>query len=498
MANCVLRLLPVRYIVVTMGFFGFLINYILRNSINLALVAMVNHTAVNSTDSSNAKDGPFIWDENTVGLILGSFYYGYICTQIVGGRAAELSSVKYIYGVSLLAAGLLTFLIPAAARHSSGALVAVRVVEGFVLGVGFPSCYALLRSWAPPGERSTVTAITTSATNLGTAVAMPLASAIINSLGWEAVFYINGSFAVVWFILWVLLVYNTPEEHVFITEEERSYITNAIGTGRAKKSPPLPWRDIMLSPPVWALIISNFCNNWGFYSLANDLPQYFTNILDKDISSSAVFTSLPFLGTFIVSLAYGTFSDWLLRKNRMSVGNVRRMAQFGAHTLPAVCLATIAFLGKQDVAVEVLLFVGIGLLGCGFSGWSSSYMDIAPNYSGTLYGISNTFGSIPGFVAPSVVGALTEGHETLDRWRWCFLIPAALMVFDTIFFFIFGSAQEQSWNRKNYSAETERGDGIREKSSDDSKKGTVIPRSSPGHSDMTLRGEENGEFTEDI
>ena len=138
MTNFVVRVLPVRYVVVAMASFGFIINYMLRNNLNLAIVAMVNHTAVNSSDSSGQQDGPFVWDENVVGLILGSFYYGYICTQIVGGRAAELSRVKYIYGVSLLVAGLLTFLTPSVSYWDYRALVAPPRRHGPSLGRGHP------------------------------------------------------------------------------------------------------------------------------------------------------------------------------------------------------------------------------------------------------------------------------------------------------------------------------------------------------------------------
>jgi hypothetical protein len=34
--------------------------------------------------------------------------------------------------------------------------------------------------------------------------------------------------------------------------------------------------------------------------------------------------------------------------------------------------------------------------------------DIAPAYAGIIFGISNTFATIPGIISPYVVGALTE------------------------------------------------------------------------------------------
>ena len=36
-----------------------------------------------------SQGGSFDWDEATQGLILGSFYYGYACSNLLGGVMAE-------------------------------------------------------------------------------------------------------------------------------------------------------------------------------------------------------------------------------------------------------------------------------------------------------------------------------------------------------------------------------------------------------------------------
>ena len=64
------------------------------------------------------------------GLILGSFFYGYICTQIPGGWLAEKFGGKWLFGLGVLGTAVLTLLTPVAAKLSVGTLLAVRVVEG--------------------------------------------------------------------------------------------------------------------------------------------------------------------------------------------------------------------------------------------------------------------------------------------------------------------------------------------------------------------------------
>lgn len=66
------------------------------------------------------------------GLILGSFFWGYLLTNIPGGRAAEYLGGKMVFGLGISISALLTLITPIAARTSVSFLVAVRVMGGIV------------------------------------------------------------------------------------------------------------------------------------------------------------------------------------------------------------------------------------------------------------------------------------------------------------------------------------------------------------------------------
>jgi len=129
------------------GFCGFALVYAMRVNLSISIVSMVNHTAIDvntnqsvsdvcpvpkpaSNASAGAPDGEFAWDEKTQGLVLGSFFYGYVLLQIPGGRLAETIGGKLVYGLSVLFTALFTFLTPYAARTSLPALVLVRILSG--------------------------------------------------------------------------------------------------------------------------------------------------------------------------------------------------------------------------------------------------------------------------------------------------------------------------------------------------------------------------------
>lgn len=79
------------------------------------------------------QDGEFDWDVQTQGYVLGSFFYGYVITQLPGGRLAELFGGKWIFGIGILVTSIFTLLTPIAAKYSVYALIGVRVFEGKTL-----------------------------------------------------------------------------------------------------------------------------------------------------------------------------------------------------------------------------------------------------------------------------------------------------------------------------------------------------------------------------
>lgn len=61
---------------------------------------------------------------------MGSFFYGYLISQIPGGILAERFGGKWVYGGSLALATIGTLLTPVAASLSFGLLIFFRVIVG--------------------------------------------------------------------------------------------------------------------------------------------------------------------------------------------------------------------------------------------------------------------------------------------------------------------------------------------------------------------------------
>ena len=46
-----------------------------------------------------------------------------------------------------------------------------------------------------------------------------------------------------------------------------------------------PWKSMMTSKPVWAIIVAHFAENWGFYTLLTGMPTFMKDVLGNNISS---------------------------------------------------------------------------------------------------------------------------------------------------------------------------------------------------------------------
>lgn len=78
-----------RYLVVLMAFLGFVNIFTLRINLSVGIVAMTENRTVEHEDGSVTYEKYFDWDSKQQGLILSSFFYGYICTQLIGGYVAS-------------------------------------------------------------------------------------------------------------------------------------------------------------------------------------------------------------------------------------------------------------------------------------------------------------------------------------------------------------------------------------------------------------------------
>lgn len=457
------------------AFLGFVILYALRVNMSVALVCMVNHTAIdlmhsnqstteryannatatgegrcasNAATAGQKSDGEFIWDKETQGVILGAFFYGYLVTQLPGGILAQKFGGKRVLGYFLVVASTATLFCGFGARYSPYMLIFLRVIIGMGSGFCFPSMHDIWAKWAPPMERTKLIGFTHAGAQIGNVIALPLSALLCDygfDGGWPSIFYILGILGIIWCVMWLLLVSDTPAQHPRITAYERKYIETSIGGG--EHHIPLsktPWLSFAKSPAVWAICAGHTAGNWGSYTLLTNLPAYMKEVLKFDIKSNGLFSAIPYVLFWFFINVGGVISD-MLRQRGWKTKTVRKIMMTLGTICPGLLLIATGYVPCEQTTIAVaVLSIAVGLNGLHFTGALVNHVDIAPPFAGVLFGISNTMATIPGFIAPYVVKVVTR-NSTQEEWQIVFYITCAVYTVGAIIFCLLADGEIQDW-----------------------------------------------------
>ncbi len=410
-----------RHKVVFLAFASVFICYIDRVNISVAIIPMAES---------------FGWDAATQGLVLSSFFAGYFLLQIVGGRLADRFGGKVVLGAGVLFWSLFTILTPPAAFLGLGVLLMARVAMGMGEAVTFPSIYSIYARWIPPAERARSVAFANSGIPLGTVFALLATPWIVDQWGWPWAFYSFGLVGVVWFVFWWRGVARTPQEQRGMAAEELALIESSAGTATSSESP--PWGELLRSKAVWAIVIAHFCNNWSLYVLLSWLPTFVNKGLGVDYAAVGFFTMVPHIASFFFLNIAGNIADRLIRRG-MDVTRVRKLMQSIGFGGIATALLIVGEVQSAYVAIAVMT-VGNAIGAFVTGGFSVNHMDIAPRHAGTLMGITNTAGTIPGMIGVYVSGLILA--ET-GSWALVFQVAAGVTLFGLVCFLLMASGKKQ-------------------------------------------------------
>ena len=395
-----------------MAFFGFFNVYALRVNLSVAIVAMTENRTVEHDDGTVSYEQYFDWNSKQKGLVLSSFFYGYICTQFVGGYLASKIGGNIVFAAGIGVTALLTLITPLAANTSLYLLLVIRIIEGIFEGLTFPCMYDMWSKWAPPLERSRMAGFAMAGSYVGTVVSMSVSGLLASKYGWESVFYVFGLIGLIWCILWMMIVKERPEKDPYISKEEKNYIVASLGNqlNHQPKFSDTPWKAIWTSTPVWAIIVAHFAESWGFFTLLTELPSFLKDVLDFDLTKSGFVAAIPYLTLSILLFISGYLADWLQIRKYLTTTQVRRYFNCSSFLAQTVFMMIAAYLLHPVLSV-LCLTIGVGLGAFSLSGFAVNHLDIDPQYASILMGISNTFGTIPGIVSPLLTGVIVTSSD---------------------------------------------------------------------------------------
>lgn len=457
--------IPQRYFIVFLTFLCTCVCYIERVGFSLAYTSTAGRTGV---------------DQATKGWVLSAFYYGYASSQVPGGWAAQRLGGRRVLLLSFFLWSLTCIFTPTKPGPIFG-LVLARLLVGVAQGFIFPSIHTVLAQWIPPHERSRSVSLTTSGMYFGAAVAMLFLPGLVASRGPESVFQVVSVMGISWAILWLRYSVDPPGgptafayptthfadrsrtlQHVESgeslskdhTRKQEEKAKRALKDGNSGNVAPssqnsgvstsIPWGAILLSWPVWAIVINNFTFHYALYVLMNWLPTYFDQGLQASLHSLGVSKMLPYFVMFLFSNIGGVAADHLITRRLASVTLTRKLLNTTGFVLAAAALLLMPLL--QSVTGTLLCSsVALGACALARAGFAVNHLDIAPRYAGIVMGVSNTAGTVAGVVGVAATGVILEasadGSADPAGWQLVFATPAVLCLLSAISFLAFATGE---------------------------------------------------------
>ncbi|XP_066258290.1 putative inorganic phosphate cotransporter [Euwallacea similis] len=432
----------IRHVQTLLMFLLLATGYAMRVNLSVAIVSMTKK-------SSDNPDVPVYDDWKNKSYILSSFYMGYISLQILAGELGKRFGVKWLLVGAMVINSVGCMLIPLMAKHfSSGGVLAVRVVQGIFQGFFFPSVHYILGKWAPKEERSTLGNLVFTGVAFGTIIALPVTGIISASwYGWPLSFQVFGGAGLAWCLIWIILGADSPAKHKNISKEEQFYIESSLNSVAQPTPPPTPWKAILTSMPVWAILVANSGQNWGYSVLLTEIPNYLSNVAGVKIENSAYLAAAPYLTLFILGLGFGPLTDFLVLKNILSIRNARKLMNSIGSLIPALALFILGFIPSDNInVIETFLIMAVGVNAAIWCGFQVNHVDLSPKFSGILMGIGNGCSNIFSIISPMFVQWVVPDESDASQWRVIFILAAAVYVVSDIFYLIYAQAELQWWD----------------------------------------------------
>lgn len=131
-----------------------------------------------------------------------------------------------------------------------------------------------------------------------------------------------GSLGAIWFATWQWNAQISPLEDLEIRPEEKEFILRNSELKEPVKT--IPSKLLLSKAPVWALIVSHFCHNWGTFILLTWMPTYYNQVLKFNLTESGIFCVLPWLTMALSANLGGWIADKLVSKG-VSITTVRKI-----------------------------------------------------------------------------------------------------------------------------------------------------------------------------
>ena len=375
-----------------------------------------------------------------LGLVGSAYFYGYALGKFFNGFFADYANVRRFFTFGLITSGLIN--VSMGLNQSLLLWVVFWFLNGWVQGIGAPSCAIALTNWFSPKERGRYYGIWSTAHSIGEGLTFIGSAALVNYFSWRAGFIGPG----------ILLIIITIVGYKYLQESPKSLGLPSVGSWKKElDTKPLlkNFNEVMNNqlmiikyPSIWILGLASSTMYITRYAINSWGILYLQEIRGYSLIEAGSIIGLNTFTGIIGCVAYGFISDKYFDARRPPV-----TLMFGLVEIASLFLI---FFGPESTVVLIIAFLIYGFTLSGLLAVLGGLfaIDIAPkNISGAAMGFIGLFSYIGAGIQEKISSLLIKTPE-IDN------TSAALYGFDdAIFFWIFASVVSfllslTLWNKK--------------------------------------------------
>jgi ACS family sodium-dependent inorganic phosphate cotransporter len=180
---------------------------------------------------------------------------------------------------------------------------------------------------------------------------------------------------------------------------------------------------------VWAIATAHICINWSLYLVLSWFPTFINRELGADLQLAGFLALAPIAMSLVMAPIAGRLFDGLIGKgfDRLKIRRVMQSLAFFGIT---GAMLAITLTDSLILSVTVITLSN-ALTALSIGGFATNHLDIAPNQSGLLMGVTNTLAAVSSSLSVFASGWI---QDTTGGWDAVFQTAAAVSILGAVIY----------------------------------------------------------------
>ena len=367
----------------------------------------------------------FTWSNSDFALVVISFRIAYTIFQLLGGRLLDALGTKRGLSFAVLWYSAVAMATSLAAGMKSFCMF--RFLLGSGEAMNWPGATKTVSEWFPKSESGLAVAIFDSGSAVGGAIAPVMVVWIYHTFhSWRPAFLITGLLGFAWVILW-RIVYQPPEKHPRLSEEERSVILAGRAV-EAQDDGDVSWLSLARRKETWGIVLGKALTDPVWFFITDWFAIYLVSKGFK-LENTLLGFWIPFLAADLGNLAGGGLSSYCISRG-WPVLRARKLVVLLGGIGMTLLIPTIAI---SNFAAIIALFA---ISTFSYAAWSTMALtfpaDLFPSKAvATVSGMSGAGAGIGTIISTFLIGSVTDRYSFEPVLIGASLVPvvATVLVF---------------------------------------------------------------------